>query len=376
MAGNMKPLDPATDIVPVSTILREAIPITGSIISGTYAESDGTGNNSNIKTYTHGLFLTAYDYPYASSSANDLFDITAGYSTNSTVEGATGAVSGTQKNNIYNQMSQVLVGYDQSGSIERFDKDGDLRSGPKVDEIIVMNISRLLAKDGIDKGTFSLDLGVSGGFSGPFTHQVRIKDTTGTSSYLVNSPKGEYGILYASNLAGIPLDGLGTTAGATDAPCGLLYYQPGIAVLSASMFNQTASGGLMSASNIAWHSASATGERTIHQTLASGTIDDLANGLRHRFSNLSFNNTTMLNSTMYTCRITSRDFNYSSNPTYLSGSKIIVKGNNPKNNPKTFITTVGLYGPLGNQLLAVAKLAKPIENSNFEDLLIKVRLDY
>jgi len=91
--------------------------------------------------------------------------------------------------------------------------------------------------------------------------------------------------------------------------------------------------------------------------------------------NLSFNNTTILNSAMYTCRIASRDFNYSSNPTYLTGSKIRVKADDPQNNPKSFITTVGLYNAQ-NQLLAAAKLSKPIEKSPKEDILIKVRLDY
>ena len=146
MAGNTKRFDQIQDVTTIKTLLREAIPLTGSVVSGTYAEPDGTGTDSNIKQYAHGMFQSTFDYPYASSSANHLWDTTAGYGTNSTLDGDAGEVSGSKKNNIYNEMAQVLVGFDQTGSIERFDKDGDLTGGTKIDEVIVINIARLLGK--------------------------------------------------------------------------------------------------------------------------------------------------------------------------------------------------------------------------------------
>jgi len=386
MAGNTKRFDQINDVTTIKTLLREAIPITGSVVSGTYAKPDGTGTDSNVKQYAHGMFQSTFDYPYASSSANHLFDTTAGYGTNSTLDGATGEVSGAKKNNIYNEMAQFLVGFDQNGDIERFDKDGDLTGGAKIDEVIVLNIARLLGKDGIQKGTFELEMGVSGGFlktegyANPFTERIKIKDLRGTASFKVNSPKGEYGVLYANNSNGTPLDGVGEVATAIDAPCGLIYYQAGVAVLSASMFMVTASGGIMSGANglatnpLLWVSSS-TINQSIQSALTGSGLNAVSDGFRHRLYNLSFNNTTILNSGMYTCRIASRDFNYSSNPTYLSGSKIRVKGDDPQNNPKSYITTVGLYSAQ-DELLAVAKLSKPIEKSPKEDLLIKVRLDY
>jgi len=395
MAGNTKKFLKGDISPPLQTKLREAIPVTGSIVSGTYAAPDGTGTTSNIKNYTHGMFQTIFDYPYASSSANDLFDMTAGYSIYSSLDGITGEISASKKNNIYNEMSQVLVGFDQTGSIERFDKDGDLTGGAKFDEVLVLNISRLLAKDGIQKGTFNLEMGVSGGVSashgwtaGTFSERITIKDTNGTSSYKVNSPKGEYGILYASNSQGTPLDGYTSS---TQAPCGLLYYQAGVAILSASMFMPTSSGGLLSASSQAstvqtnymlWNSASApasygAGSWNIKDSLTSGSLTSPCEGFRHRFYNLSFNNETILNSTMYDCIVSGRDFNYSTNPTYLSGSQIIVKNNDPSEQtpPKTFITTVGLYNSK-HELMAVAKLSKPIEKNPTISVFFKVRLDY
>ena len=43
--------------------------------------------------------------------------------------------------------------------------------------------------------------------------------------------------------------------------------------------------------------------------------------------NCDNNNTTELNSTIYFARVNHNDFNYSTNPTYLSSSKIVVKNN-------------------------------------------------
>ena len=65
------------DIANTRTLLHEAIPITGSIVSGTYLDGD---TETNIKNYSHGLFQSVYDYPHLSSSANHIFDVTFGYS--------------------------------------------------------------------------------------------------------------------------------------------------------------------------------------------------------------------------------------------------------------------------------------------------------
>ena len=46
-----------------------------------------------------------------------------------------------------------------------------------------------------------------------------------------------------------------------------------------------------------------------------------------------------------------------------------------KDDPRVYITSVGLYDD-ANQLLAVAKLSKPILKSFAKELLVKVKLDY
>ena len=106
----------------------------------------------------------------------------------------------------------------------------------------------------------------------------------------------------------------------------------------------------------------------------SGTIEQMADGFRHRLYDIDFNNTIELNSSIYFCRINHNEFNYSSNPTYVSGSKLVVK-NKSTDLPITYITTVGLYSP-DNELLAVAKLSEPIRKDPNTELTLRVRLDY
>ena len=81
-----------------------------------------------------------------------------------------------------------------------------------------------------------------------------------------------------------------------------------------------------------------------------------------------------MNSTIYFCRAPANKFNYSSNPSYVTGSKIRVK-NLSSDNPVAYVTTVGLYSA-SNELLAVAKLSEPLKKSVDNELTIRVRLDY
>jgi hypothetical protein len=82
-----------------------------------------------------------------------------------------------------------------------------------------------------------------------------------------------------------------------------------------------------------------------------------------------------ITSTNYFVRLKNSQYNYSNNPTYYTGS-------NPQNvlepfrvKPITYVTTIGLYND-SNELLAVAKLSRPIQKSTDKEALIRVLLDY
>ena len=83
---SFEPIDPTSDVTTTRTFLHEVVPISGSIISGTYGVF--TAEN-NVKNYTHGMFQSVYDYPVLSSSANHIFDITMGYDESSALSHST-----------------------------------------------------------------------------------------------------------------------------------------------------------------------------------------------------------------------------------------------------------------------------------------------
>jgi len=361
------------DIASTRTMLHEAIPITGSLVSGTYGgDSVALGSEPHIKNYSHGMFQSVYDYPYLSSSANHIFDITVGLSSKGDLYSATTSQQ-AKKANIYNQMAQVLMGHDVTGSIQEFDEDGNiLAGGTKLQEVFFLNFARLLAKDEVKKGSFNLELITTQAYTEPAvnTNRILLTDTSGSNGFFVNSPAGEYGILFADTAAGSDVL---TTEGV---PCGLLFYQAGIAVVSGSVFADSTIGGILHITNDAVELSLLTGgdNSTGFNFVSASTIETAANSIRNRIYNLSFNNSTELNSSIYFCRINHNDFNYSSNPTFLSGSKIRVK-NSTVDNPVSYLTTIGLYSA-DNELLAVAKLSEPLKKDPTTEMTLRVRLDY
>ena len=372
------------DIVSSRTLLHEAIPITGSIVSGTYGKWP---NEDNVKNYSHGMFQSVYDYPYLSSSANHLFDITCGYSSQSVLSSSNNTQN-SKKINIYNQMAQILLGHSTSGTIKEFEIPG--ASGPsgahnKMRECYFFNFSRLLVKDEIKKGSFNLAFLTGVAVTAPQTHAPPrdFVDSGAENNYFTNSPVGEYAILSASN------SGEGKTSytvGSSDSNIdykgvGLLYYQAGIAVISASLFWETPDQRVHQhtndghgASTIMSASYPADSTYTFRDMFTGSVISGTADSLRNRIAHISFNNTTELNSTIYFCRASHNEFNYSSNPTYLTGSKIRVK-NSSLDQPVSYITTIGLYSA-DNEMLAVAKLSEPIKKTPDNELTFRVRLDY
>jgi len=367
---------PEEDQITTKTLLHEAIPLTGTIVSGTYADN-------NIKNYSHGMFQSVYDYPYLSSSANHIFDITCGYAASSVLSRSANTQN-TKKINIYNQMAQVLMGYDNNGAIKLFDEDGDLTGGTKMRECMFLTFSRLLMKDEIKKGSFNLELAISSSFDQTTAankpmHRKRIKlsDVSAASSYKINSPVGEYGILIADTS-----DGYGTRLTHDDGTlaagqkAGLIFYQAGVAVITASVFTTASAGGIIVNSEGAaiLKSGGTTANGTMNHILASSSISASADALRARMHNLSFNNTVELNSTIYFCRLKHNDFNYSANPTYLSASQIRVK-DNAQDTPVAYITSIGLYDD-DNNLLAVGKLSEPLRKDPTIEYTLRARLDY
>jgi len=341
MATTFKPLT-SDDVTATKTLLHEAIPLTGSIVSGTYSELATA--TTNIKNYSHGMFQSTYDYPYLSSSANHIFDVSFGYSANSALSASSNVTQQDKKINIYNQMAQVLMGHDVTGAIKEFQIPG----GGKLKEVFFVSFARLLCKDEVKKGSFTLSLDKDIARQWPSAMSgtndtITCPTTNNITDFYTDSPAGEYSIL-SSSLSG---------------NVGLLFYQAGIAVLHTSSFAQCI--------------ANSDAERLV-AVLTGSAISASCDAFRHIWNNNDWNNTTELNSTVYFCRANHNEFNYSSNPTYLSASKIRVK-ESTLDQPQSYITAVGLYSA-DNELLATAKISEPLKKSPETELTLRVRLDY
>jgi len=369
MNSAFKMLD-ENDRATTRTLLHEAVPITGTMTSGTYGTFP---NDTNVKNYNHGMFQSVYDYPFLSSSANHIFDLTVGVGASSALYVDVTSQK-SKKKNIYNQMAQVLVGFDVTGGVLQFDQDGDFVSGgQKYNDGYFINLARLLTKDEIKKETFEMKLGIKQDFADPFGKVVTITDLSASTEYRVNSPVGEYGILYGTgssifDAAAVDSNGF--------AKVGLIYYQAGVVFLSKNLFivgngSSGTPGLLASGTGNTYLNSSNQDIDTAFKTLE---ISASADAFRHRLQNLQFNNTTEINSTIYFCRANHNEFNYSSNPTYLSQSKMVVK-NESTDLPVSYVTTVGLYNSK-QELLAVAKLSECLRKDPAIEFTLRVRVDY
>jgi hypothetical protein len=92
-------------------------------------------------------------------------------------------------------------------------------------------------------------------------------------------------------------------------------------------------------------------------------------------STFTINSQENITSDFVFVRPRSSEFNYSENPSFISGSTGEVLYSSFINNPQTYITTIGLYNDT-NELLAVAKLSRPLNKNFTKEALVRVKLDF
>jgi hypothetical protein len=92
-------------------------------------------------------------------------------------------------------------------------------------------------------------------------------------------------------------------------------------------------------------------------------------------STFTLNSQETVTSDFIFVRPRSSEFNYSENPSFISGSTGEVLYSSFVDNPQVYITTVGLYNDT-NELLAVAKMSRPLLKDFTKEALIRVKLDF
>ncbi len=238
----------------------------------------------------------------------------------------------------------------------------------ETDDIYVINVQRSRLRQAIDPGNWQLALSGSRGIS-------TFIDDSGLSSAVV-------GNLVANNVYNIrsgSIDGGIYTADTTT--YGLAFPDYGVIILSPSAISSSV-GFSGSNSNTLNANTLLSAPFTPYTGSAATTYQYQHEGLRRSIS-LSMNggkgflarSAETITSTNYFIRLKNKDYNYSNNPTYYTGSNPQTVLEPFRVKASTYLTTIGLYNDQ-NELLAVAKLSRPIQKSTDKEALIRVRLDY
>ena len=361
---------------------------------------------------TSSLYQTIYDQDFSLESANEIADITFGIREDSdTINNASigtdasgkilfpsNILMGREKINIYKQMAQTLLGGQNYVFEAPF--NGLTTTGTNtIDHALFICFKRLFVRDGLKRQTFALQMHQSASFdsstnagSGPLSSQTNTDETSenGLAVYT------DIGVSTTYNSG--PTGRVGSIGRSTDASSivGTIFYDQGVVVLdldkvmSGSEFASGSFDSVIDSSGKGYvgggpasYTANINSEaKFIPDLIMSASIDDFLDHISScRFSSgslaaSSFQNRTQISSTLAFCRVAPGEFNYSSNPTYVDATGRIRTVTNIEDElPYSFITTIGLYDATDN-LLAVAKTSRPIENTNQSDLTFRIRLDF
>lgn len=227
-------------------------------------------------------------------------------------------------------------------------------NGTTTREIIALNIARSRFKQRVDPGNWTLQIG-SGSAKWSNTNATssmmqftddsgqNTNPTVGRSGRVFNIYSGSYGVPTGSVVYGA------------------FYPDAGVMIFHAGLLRQYL--------GIPFDSSSYTGVTTQPRNHVTASIAISASNF---FAARSEEN---VSSTHYFVRVTNKAFNFTNNPTFVTGSNGSFVFSSMIRNPSVYITTIGLYDDV-NRLVAVAKLSKPLLKTFNREALIKVKLDY
>ena len=258
---------------------------------------------------------------------------------------------------IYSQYRNILL---SSGSKFQFD-------GVDSDDIYVINVNRARMKQALDPGNWQLGLSGSNGLRTFIDDFGQSNDVTGN---IIASNK--YNIRSGSITLGSASYGDTTIYGTVFPDYGTIILYP--KAISSSVGFVTAS--LNSISSTAFPFAPWTGSvGSAYQYQHEGLYRSISSSMV-RGNGFVARSAEKVSSKNYSVYLRYDQYNYTNNPSYYTttnGVREILSVF--KDNPITYITTIGLYND-SNELLAVAKLSRPIQKSKDKAALIRVRLDY
>lgn len=312
----------------------------GSDASKYYINAYLTGSNTGSSAPIE--FAIAYGHKYGSGS----------------VQLTTSDSSLLPTKAIYSQYRMLLNDNFEGEADEVFNVySSSTEDGYSIDHAYIINLSRARYRQQADAGNLTLTLSGSNGTSFTFIDDSgkKFSDKAGKSGTVFN-------IVSGSNNIGTEAAATINTYTASNAQgFGKFYPKLGIILL-----NPTAIASVVG-SELLPSTASAPTSETFNHTKLFNAIKGGADFEMRRTENISTQH--------FFVRATNREFNFSNNPTFTSGSDGTFREPSFESDPRTYITSVGLLND-ANELIAVAKTSQPIAKSFDKEVLIKVKLDF
>ena len=262
----------------------------------------------------------------------------------------------------YNQYKNVLL--DSADSYFSV-YTGSTAGGADMTSFYAININRARYKERLDPGNISIDL------SGSIGSITLIDDSGGTDENVTTAGR-VYNLVSGSLNIGSALSASihstnGYSATGSRVGYGLFYPDMGIILLNPRALAAAVDPKLGQASGSitnVYHQNNGNNSGSVALLMAiSGGMD------------FQVRRTENVSTSHYFVRANNREFNFSNNPTFVSGSVGQFAQSLFERDPHVYITTVGLYDD-SNELLAVAKTSKPVEKSFDKEIAIKVKLDF
>tara|TARA_R110002050_G_C8899871_1_gene510064 strand:+ start:682 stop:1752 length:1071 start_codon:yes stop_codon:yes gene_type:complete len=232
-----------------------------------------------------------------------------------------------------------------------------------------ISIERSRYKESLSLGTMALSLRSGSGANSEITLTDNSKisggNVFGNAGRVYQVVSGSEGVVYT----GTNSDGWTSTKGSY----GLYLPDVGIILLNAAALDLAkGSGGIALGTKQNVNQNDANMSR-LFTTISASIVATTA--LAPGGSKFRLNSQETIASDFYFVRAQNSGFNYSSNPSFISGSSGALLWPTMQNNPQTFITSVGLYND-SNELCAIAKLSRPLVKDFTKELLVRVKLDY
>ncbi len=238
------------------------------------------------------------------------------------------------------------------------------------EHIFVINIQRGRLKEKLDPGNWELCLsgsmsGSSADYTGTQKGITKLIDNSKGSVVTTSDGKRVYNVVSGTIAGGeYTADDDGIKGG-----YGLVYPDLGIIVLNAGRLKERGVG-IGSAKFGALTSSNTNNQMNsqLFTAISGAAVYNSTYGFQAR-------NEEEVTSTFYYIRVKNADYNFSNNPTFTTGSLGAIRHASMISDPKVYITTVGLYNDK-QELLATAKLSKPLLKAFDREALVKVKLDF